>query len=111
MEKDPTLFTFLGQIQSKIRKYPYNKKLAPSYMLLMWLSHVNNFLPIIEKINTFNMKDELIYEYLMDNIPKGNKFVKWIKKEKSTKKKESVLIEKYDISKKEAEIYNIFEGK
>jgi len=82
---DPTLFDFIKQLLSKSRTHPYDKKIAPAYMLSMWLSHKKEFTKICNDINKYQflLPDDRIYEYYMKRIPKGTKYVKWVKKRKA----------------------------
>lgn len=105
----PNLFTFLNQIYSKVREYPYDKKLAPAYMLSMWLSHDNRLISHVEKINhlQFIIPDEQIYEYYMSVIPRGKRYIKWVKKtpeEKQFKKDIEKITEETNLSKREAKM-------
>lgn len=86
--KDPTLFTFLNQIQSKRRTVPYDKKIANAYMLTQFLSHNNELIGKVNKINKYQFlfPDEVIYEYYMNAIPQGKRYLKWIKKRKDDDK-------------------------
>ena len=85
---DPKLFDFIKQTLSKSRKHPYDKKVAPAYMLTMWLSHKKEFVGICNDINRYQflLPDDRIYEYYMKKIPKGTKYVKWVKKRKDDDK-------------------------
>jgi len=109
----PNLFTFLNQIYSKVEKYPYDKKLAPAYMLSMWLSHDSRLIKYVERINhlQFKIPDESIYKYYMSVIPKGKRYIKWIKKtieEKQFKKDVLKIVEETDLSKREAKMLVTF---
>jgi hypothetical protein len=90
MKKDnsPTLFDFIKQIQSKRRTYPYDKKVANAFMLSQWLSMDKTLLQRVNKINQFQflLPDEVIYNYYMDVIPAGKRFIKFIKKRKDDDK-------------------------
>jgi len=105
--KGPTLFDFLNQIYTKTEKYPYDKKIAPAYMISLWLSHDKHLINIVDKIVRlqFTLPDDIIYNYYMSKIPKGRRFIKWVKKtpeDKKTKKKlESIMIGTF-LSKREA---------
>lgn len=85
----PTLFDFMNQLYSKTRKYPYDKKKANAYLLLMWLSHDQQLMPLIHKINRLQwyIPDGIIYECLMDKVPRGKRYIKWTKKSAEDKKK------------------------
>lgn len=82
------LFTFLNQIQSKRRTEPYDKKVAPAFMLSQWLSHDKTLINRVNKINQFQflLPDEVIYNYYMDIIPAGKRYIKWVKKRKEDDK-------------------------
>jgi len=105
----PNLFDFMNQIFYKKRQYVYDKKIANSYLLLMWLSHDPQLIQYIHKINCLQwyIPDDIIYEYLMYEIPKGRRFIKWTKKGTADKKKEKriqELVENTNLSKREASI-------
>jgi len=109
----PNLFTFLNQIYSKIEKYSYEKKLAPAYMLSMWLSHDIQLIDYVEKINhlQFKIPDKQIYEYYMSVIPKRKRYIKWVKKtpeEKQFMKDVLKIVEETDLSKREAKMLVTF---
>lgn len=80
--EEPNLFTYIKQIQTKNRKYPYDKKIANAYILTLFLSMNKNYLSIINKINKYLyiLPDETIYEYYMKEIPVGKVYSKFIKK-------------------------------
>ena len=90
-------------------KIPYDKKLAPAYMLSLWLSHDKTLIDTVDKINEFQflLSDDLIYKYYFDKIPKGRRYIKWTKKEevdkddkkKLDKMKEDMLLSKNEIGK------------
>jgi hypothetical protein len=96
MKKKNNLFTVLDAINFKDKEYCYNKKDCTAYMLLLWFSHNKESLPIVEKINKhlFDLKDEIVYTYLYNTIPKGKKFLKWDKgkKDKKLLKKEEKIL-------------------
>lgn len=83
-KKDPTLFDFINQIIYKRRTHPYDKRIAPAYMLTQWISHDKELVRICNDINQYQflLPDEVIYEYYMKEIPKGKRFIKWVKKRK-----------------------------
>jgi hypothetical protein len=103
----PNMFDYMNQIFYKKRTYPYDKKIANSYLMLMWLSHDSSLISHIHKINYLQwyVPDDIIYEYLMDIIPKGKRFIKWDKKspedKKRQKKIEEIMLES-KLSKREA---------
>ena len=81
-KKQPKLFNFIRQISSKSRQYQYDKKIAPAYMLTLWLSHDKDLIRRVNEINKYqnNISDEAIYEYYMDVIPQSRRYIKWTKK-------------------------------
>lgn len=104
------LFDCLNAINQKNPTYKYNKKDCSAYMLLLWLSHSDSCLDIVNKLNErlFEMPDEMVYAALYKGVPKGHRFIKWdkgIKDKDLTKKKESMvksLMDEYGFSKFEA---------
>ena len=50
---------------------------------------------IVNNLNRyqFSLSDDLIYQYYFHAIPKGKRYIKWTKKDKVDKKKESILLE------------------
>lgn len=112
-KKGPTLFDFLNQIYTKTNKYPYDKKIAPAYMLSLWLSHDKHLINIVDKIVRlqFTLPDDIIYNYYMSKIPKGRRFIKWVKKtpeDKKIKKKLDLMMEGTNLSKREAKMILTF---
>ena len=85
-----TLFTFLNQIQTKRKTIEYDRKIAPAFMLSHWLSHDKDLIEKVNKINhyQFLLPDDVIYEYYMDALPTGKRYIKWIKKRKEYEKME-----------------------
>lgn len=81
---DINLFTFLSQIQSKRKIVQYDKKIASAYMLSIWLSHDKALIKKVNEINKFQflLPDEVIYNYYMNVVPSGKRYIKWIKKRK-----------------------------
>jgi hypothetical protein len=81
--KKVNLFSYLNQIYLKTDKLEYDKKLANPYMLSMWLSHDKKLIDIVNKMNKLQwyMKPEHIYKYYWHKIPKGRRYVKWVKKD------------------------------
>lgn len=112
-KKGPTLFDFLNQIYMKTSKYTYDKKAAPAYMLSLWLSHDIHLINIVDKIVRlqFTLPDDIIYNYYMSEIPKGRRFIKWVKKtpeDKKIKKKLESIMEGTFLSKREAKMVLAF---
>jgi len=94
--KTNEIFKCLDAIKEKIPSYKYNKKSAPAFMLMMWLSHLEIYMPTINKLNDrlFDMPDELVYSAMFKSIPKGKRFFRWDKGDKSENKldKKDVII-------------------
>ncbi len=112
----PNLFDFLNQIYLKNQKYPYDKKAASAYMLSLWLSHDKYLINIVDKIVRlqFTLPDDIIYNYYMNEIPKGRRYIKWVKKtpeDKKNKKKLDLIMEGTDLSKREAKMILALEEK
>jgi len=104
------LFDCLNAINHKNASYKYDRKHCSAYMLLMWFSHSQDCLGIVNKINKylFDIPDELVYTYLYKSVPKGSRFIKYDKGDKngtlSKKQQDTVraIREEYGVSKKEA---------
>jgi hypothetical protein len=106
--KEVNIFNYLNQIFYKSSKLEYDKKIAPAYMLSMWLSHDSNLIGIVDKINhlQFLLKDDIIYKYYMSKVPKGKRFIKWTKKtlgdKRIDKRTKELMVE--GLSKREAQM-------
>lgn len=108
--KKPTLFDFIKQVSNVREKYPYDKKIAPAYMLSMWLSHDERLIDKVNKINKYQflLPDEIIYKYYRDVVPKTNRYIKWVKKKVDKELKEQVdeMQEEHpELSQKEVKMY------
>ncbi len=92
MKKKPGMFDIFTQILTKNIKHKYDKKIAPAYMMSLYLSHDNSLLGIVNKMNQiqFNIPDELVYKYYFNRIPK-RRFIKWIKKTPEDKKINKII--------------------
>jgi hypothetical protein len=107
-------FTYLNAIFYK-RKLKYNKKLCSTYLLSMWLSHDPELINLVNKLNPlqFLLKDDIIYQYYFEKVPKGRRFIRWTKKEKESKKRRKEIEElakELNVSKIEAsQILNVTE--
>jgi hypothetical protein len=105
-EKKPNdLFGTINSVCSKTL-ITYDKKEASAYMLLLWLSHDKDLMFWVNTMNSvlFSVPDKLVYNYFFKKLPKKNRYIKWIAKEKNEKRDKEIiaLCEKYGISKKEA---------
>jgi hypothetical protein len=106
--KEVNIFNYLNQIFYKTDKHEYDKKLAPAYMLSMWLSHDSKLIDIVNNLNClqFSLKDDIIYKYYMSKVPKGKRFLKWSKKTPKDKKFDKDVANEMDnnkhLSKREA---------
>jgi len=105
VEKKLSPYDFCIQIADKKTKHPYDKKIAPAFLLLQWFSHENYCIDIAHEINhlQFTLNDDIIYQYLFLKIPKNMTIPTWIKKE-SGKEDETIdkIKLKYDVSTREA---------
>lgn len=81
-KEEITLFTFLNQIQTKRRTIPYDCKIAPAYVLSLFLSMNKRYISYVNRINKYQfiLPDEVIYNYYMSVIPEGKYYSKFIKK-------------------------------
>lgn len=100
-------WTFINQIQYKSRKHPYNKKAGSAYVISKHFSHDDRLIDIVNEINAlqFQLDDDIIYEYYMDKVPKGKRYLKWIKKtpeQKKFTKAINKLMEEDGLSRREA---------
>ena len=108
---EKNIFTYLNAIYLK-HDIPYDKKLAPAYMLSMWLSHDKGLIEIVNAINEFqfSLPDCLLYKYYQSKVPLGRRFIKWTKKDEPDKKekekldkmREEMLLSKREMSKYKA---------
>ena len=105
MTKELTFFDFATAIQIK-SKLEYDPKAANGYMLMLHFSHDNQLFNIIGVLNQriFNtsIPNKAVYQYLHDKIPRGRRFIKWIKKDKLKDNKVESLMKEYNLSKREA---------
>ena len=84
-EKKVSMFTYLNQIHTKNRTHPYDKKIASAWMICQWLAHDKQLIGKVNNINKYLslLPDEVIYEYFMNALPAGKRYIKWTKKRKS----------------------------
>lgn len=80
-------FAPLNNIMYKQAK-PYDPKVMPAYLMSLWLSHDNSLLELINDINDFHflLDDKIIQKYYYYIIPKGKRYLRWIKKDQSDEK-------------------------
>jgi hypothetical protein len=92
------LFDALNAIFYKKEDYEYKKKDASLYGLCLWLSHDASLCNMVNELNyyIFWMPDEVGYKYFFNKVPRGKRFLKWVKKDKE--KDYSDLAEKYGCS-------------
>lgn len=109
--KKPTVFDILKQVNEKTTKYEYNKKIVSGYHLMYWLSHDQYLMKWVQNINkilfTSGIKDDMVYSYFFYNIPKKNRYIKWIKRDPENKernKKLEEISENRNVSINEAEL-------
>lgn len=113
-EKKENLFTYLNAIFYKNNTVEYNYKVAPAYILTLWLSHDQELIEFTNEINKylFLLPDKAVYNYYYYKIPKKKRFIQYIKKEKKEKEKDervNELAQRYNISRREAELCLIAE--
>ena len=105
MAKDKTFFDYATAIQLKTN-IEYNDKIANGYMLMLHFSHDNKLLNITNSINEHIFKSTIpnkcIYTYFYDKVPKGKRWIRWVKKNVEKDNKINGLAERYGISKREA---------
>lgn len=109
MEQQKTIFNYLNAIFNK-DDIKYDKKIAPAYLLSLWLSHDQALLPIVERMNPYHflLEDDIIYNYYFAAVPKGRRFIKWTKKVEIPKEQKELLEEitaTYNLSRREAMLY------
>lgn len=87
-----TIFDYLNSIYLK-KELTYDKKVAPSYLLTMWLSHDPSLLPLTGVANEFQflLPDNLIYQYYYYKVPQGKRYIRWVKKDTLDKAKKDNL--------------------
>lgn len=87
-QEDINLFTFLNQIQTKRKTVPYDKKIANAYIISLWLAQDKGLINRVNSINNYQflLPDEVIYNYYMDVVPSGKRYIKFTKKRKSDDK-------------------------
>lgn len=109
---DKTIFDYLNNIYYK-QGLKYDKKISPSYLISLWLSHDRSLLELTDAINEFQflLPDEVVYQYYYYKVPRGKRYIRWVKKEELDKKKKDTMdkVRKESLlSKKEFDKYKMF---
>jgi hypothetical protein len=104
-------FDYIKQITSKKepKDFEYDKKICNGYLLSFFLSHSMAFLPIVQKMNKiqYYVKDEFVYDYYFNLIPRGYERLNLIKKAKENKEEIEKIQNEYDVSKREARLIKV----
>lgn len=99
-------FDYAKAITSK-KSIKFNSKECPSYMLLLHFSHDKSLLELCNKINEHmfraTLDNELVYKYFFDKVPKGPRYIRWVKKNKEKDKRIQELMQIYNCSSREAQ--------
>jgi hypothetical protein len=98
--------------KTKPKDFEYDKKLCSGWLLSYFLSHSFEYLPIVQKMNLiqFKVKDQQIFDYYYDRIPRSNAWLNMPKKAKDKDEKkeiEEIKLE-YNVSKREAQLIRIY---
>jgi hypothetical protein len=107
---EDNIFTYLNAINYK-KEVKYDKSIGNAYLLMLWLSHDKSLLSILNRINEhiFNLPDEIVFKYLFYDIPRGKRFLKWVKKNKTIQEENLEKdLEEYNLSKREIMLYSKF---
>jgi len=107
------LFSYMNQILNKARPEgkPVDRKVCNPYMLSMYFAHEKDLIDIVQDMNKIQFtlpdgREQIVFEYYFNRIPKGRRFIKWTKKDKVAKEKEKLIAEiqeEYEVSKLEAD--------
>jgi hypothetical protein len=108
MKDKLNLFDVLNSIFYK-KDIKYDKKVASAYRMILWTSHDPELLVLSNKINKrlFTHSDKGVYEILYSKVPKGSRYIKWIKKQEIPEEKLpeiEELMKKYEMSEREARL-------
>ena len=100
-------------ILNKVKPDPFvlNKTACNPYMLSMYLAHEPDLIDMVQEMNKIQFslpdnREEIVFNYYFDKVPRGRRFIKWTKKEKVSKKREAQLeeiMQELDVSKLEAD--------
>ncbi len=108
MAKKGSFSEFFEPINNILYKQgkPYDPKVMNAYLLSLWLSHDSSLLEIVNDINDYHflLNDDIIYKYYYYTVPKGKRYLRWVKKE-SGEEKEKDLCKEWGISKMEFRRY------
>lgn len=107
MAEERTIFDYMNSIFYKKRIKDFNPRECNPYLLLMWLSHDDGLIGMVNDMNDvlWMTPQDKVYDYFYQKVPRGKRFIKWTKKDKETKEKEKLrkeLMDNLRISKKEA---------
>ena len=74
-------FDVLNSIFDK-KEIDYKQSDLPPYIISLWLSGDKHLIDIVNRMNCvqFQIKPEMVYKYYFYKIPKGRRFIKWVKK-------------------------------
>lgn len=105
-KKKINIFDYLKQICEKTTQQQYNKKVAPAFLLTMWLSHEQDLIDLCQEMNIRHwLNDEDVYNFYFDKVSKRRRFIRWTKKDETYLKEqeeiEEIMIE-YNVSNREA---------
>lgn len=105
-KKRSDLFDAINSINYKTKKDFDIKKVNP-FILSLWLAQDKNLIKYVQKLNPyiFHINNEIAFCYYYKKIPKGKRFIRWTKKKKTENSKEvQELMDKFNISEKEAKL-------
>lgn len=99
----PTLFDYLNAIFYK-RDLKYDKRIVNAYGLTLWLSHDKKLIDLTNRINQilFSVPDNLTYNYFYHKVPKGRRYISYVKKDRGKDdKRVKELMKQYEMSERE----------
>ena len=105
-KKKINIFDYLRQICEKGTRQPYDRKLAPAFLITMWLSHEKDLVNLCQAMNIRHwLDDKDVYNFYFHKVPKGRRFIRWTKKDETYLKEqeeiEEIMLE-YNVSNREA---------
>ena len=105
-KKKINIFDYLRQICEKGTKQPYDKRLAPAFLITMWLSHEQDLVHLCQAMNIRHwIADKDVYNFYFHKVPKGRRFIRWTKKDETYLKEQEEIEElmvEYNVSNREA---------